>query len=170
MLSLRFDPKAIEFWAMRFGPGETESRIASEIVPRTKKQGFLTKEDLCAICEWNSSRPRALYRSNPEDYVRDVTRVSFSTRNERLRILVLTLLKGVSIPTGSVLLHFCAPDPYPILDRNSLWSLQAQPPHAYDFEFWWEYVQYTRKLAKQARVSMRVLDRALYQYAAENAA
>jgi hypothetical protein len=78
------------------------------------------------------------------------------------------LLKGVSLATASVLLHFCAPDPYPILDTNSLWSLQATPPRKFDFDFWWQYVQVTRKLAKQARVDMRTLDRALFQYAREN--
>jgi hypothetical protein len=170
MFKLRFEVNAIEFWSIRFGGSETEARILNEIAPRAKKKGYLDKQDFLTICEWNSSRPRALYRSNPEDDVREVTRVSFSTKHEKLRIQILTLLKGVSIPTGSVLLHFCAPAPYPILDSNSLWSVQATRPRAYDFEFWWEYVKYTRKLAQQARVSMRVLDRALYQYAVENSA
>lgn len=168
MFSLRFDPKAIEFWSSRFPDGPTALRIMNEIVPRTRQKGYLSKTDFVTICEWNSRRPRALYRSNSEDFIREITRVSFSTTHERVRVEVLTLLNGVSLATASVLLHFCAPDPYPILDTNSLWSLQATAPRKFDFEFWWQYVHATRKLAKQARVDMRTLDRALWQYAHEN--
>lgn len=168
MFSLRFDPNAIEFWAARYPDGPVGQRIMNEIVPRTRERGFLTKADFVTICEWNSRRPRARYRSNAEDFVREITRVSFSTKHERVRVEVLTLLNGVSLATASALLHFCAPDPYPILDINSLWSLQATPPSKFDFEFWWQYVRFTRKLAKQAKVDMRTLDRALWQYAREN--
>lgn len=168
MFSLRFDPRAIEYWASRFPDGPTAQRIMNEIVPRTRERGFLDKIDFVTICEWNSTRPRVLYRSNAEDFIREITRVSFSTAHERVRVEILTLLNGVSLATASVLLHFCAPAPYPILDTNSLWSLQATPPRKFDFEFWWMYVQATRKLAGQVKVDMRTLDRALWQYAHEN--
>ncbi|MBI4671629.1 MAG: hypothetical protein HY741_08175 [Chloroflexi bacterium] len=168
MFSLRFDPRAIEFWASRFPDGPTALRIMNEIAPRTRARGYLDKADFLTICEWNSTRPRKLYRANAPDFVREITRAAFATKHERVRIEVLMLLKGVSMATASVLLHFCSTDPYPILDVNSLWSLQAAPPRKYDFDFWWQYVQVTRKLAKQARVDMRTLDRALWQYAQEN--
>ncbi len=168
MFSFRFDPRAIEFWASRFPDGPTALRILNEIAPRTRTKGYLNKNDFVTICEWNSKRPRALYRSNAEDFIREITRASFATKHERVRVEVLTLLNGVSLATASVLLHFCAPDPYPILDIRSLWSMQATPPRKFDFDFWWRYVQATRKLAKQAKVDMRTLDRALWQYAVEN--
>ena len=41
MFSLRFDPKAIEFWASRFPDSPTTLRIMNEIAPRTRKQGAL---------------------------------------------------------------------------------------------------------------------------------
>ena len=170
MFSLRFDPNAIEFWAAQFGTSAATKQLEEKIAPRAKKKGYLDKADFVALCEWNSKRPRALYRANADDFIRAVTHTSFATKNERLRIEILTLLKGVSMPMGSVLLHFCSADPYPILDRMSLWSVQATSPSVYHFEFWWEYVQYTRKLAKEAHVTMRVLDRALWQYAASNQA
>lgn len=168
MFTLRFDPRAIEFWSARFGADSSATRFRNEIVPRVRERGYLIKTEFVTLCEWNSTRPRKLYRSNAEDFIREITRVSFATKHERVRVEVLTLLNGVSLATASVLLHFCAPDPYPILDQNSLWSVQATPPKKYDFEFWLAYVQYSRKLAKQAKVDMRTLDRALWQYAREN--
>ena len=37
----------------------------------------------------------------------------------------------------------------------------------YNFEFWNEYTQFCRKLASEAMVSMRELDRALWKYSKE---
>lgn len=168
MFTLRFDPKAIEYWASQFPDSPTTLRIMNEIAPRTRERGALSKADFLTIAEWNSPRPRTLFRSNTEDFIREVTRVSFATKHERVRVEVLTLLKGVSLGTASVLLHFCSADPYPIYDPMSLWSVQATPPGKFDFDFWWEYVISTRKLAQKAKVSMRVLDRALWEYARVN--
>lgn len=168
LFSLRFDPKAIEYWAAQFPDGPSTRRIMNEIVPRTRERGTLSKADFLTLCEWNSPRTRALCRSNAEDFIREITRVSFATKHERVRVETLTLLKGVSLGTASVLLHFCSTDLYPIYDPMSLWSLQTTPPIKFDFDFWWEYVLTTRKLAKRAKVTMRELDRALWEYARVN--
>lgn len=71
-------------------------------------------------------------------------------------------------PTASVLLHFGARDPYPILDFRALWSLGVKAPTSYDFELWWEYTCCCRKLARKSGVSMRILDRALWQFSKSN--
>ena len=66
------------------------------------------------------------------------------------------------MPTASVLLRLARPDPYPILYSRALWSLGIEkPPATYSFEFWQAYTRTCRSLAKQARVSMRTLDRAV---------
>lgn len=59
-------------------------------------------------------------------------------------------------------------DLYPILDYRALWSLGIDPPPAYDFPFWRAYTLACRELAAGAGVSMRDLDRALWQYSKEN--
>jgi hypothetical protein len=46
-------------------------------------------------------------------------------------------------------------------------QLGVKVPKKYDFEFWWAYVQFCRQLSKKCVVSMRVLDRALWQYSKE---
>jgi hypothetical protein len=67
------------------------------------------------------------------------------------------------------MLHFAHRDLYPILDFRALWSLgHEKPPAFYTFDFWWEYVQSCRARAKECGVSMRVLDRALWQFSKEN--
>ena len=89
----------------------------------------------------------------------------------RLRIGVLTLLDGVQMPTASVLLHLAHRDPYPIIDYRALWSLGVDaPPTPYSFAFWEAYTRACRSLARAANVSMRTLDRALWQYSKERQA
>ena len=57
---------------------------------------------------------------------------------------------------------------YPIIDYRALWSLGVTDPPPYTFDFWWAYTEHCRALAKKYRASMRVLDRALWQYSKEN--
>jgi len=60
-------------------------------------------------------------------------------------------------------------DPYPIMDLRVLWSLGAPSISAssiplYSFDLWWAFVQLCRTLSDESGLSMRGLDRALWQY------
>jgi hypothetical protein len=77
----------------------------------------------------------------------------------------LTDLRGISLPTATVLLHFGFDNRYPILNAPALWSLGYDEPPAYTLEFWQSFVEFCRELAAQQHVSLRTLDRALKQYA-----
>ena len=167
MFVLHFSSIQILTWAARYQyPGE--ELIALEIAPRIKEQGFLTAVDLTILCEWKSPRIRSRCAANDPDFVEVVSHTALSTPNERLRIESLTLLSGVGWPVASVILHWCHHDPYPILDFRALWSVGIETPPAYNFDFWWQYTQFCRRLAQQNDVSMRTLDRALWQYSKEN--
>lgn len=168
MFSLRFPVDEFSYWADRY-EYSLESEIVDEVAPRARSLGYFTRPDFLAICRWKSPRTKPHVEANPEAYIQEVTRVAFSTPSEQLRIEVLTLLKGVSWPTASVMLHLVHEDPYPLLDYRALWSLGIDtPPAQYDFGFWWDYTQYCRELANATGLSMRELDRALWQYSKEN--
>ena len=144
-------------------------RVENIIALCVKKRGFLTKPEFLELCRWKSPRSKHLVERNSVGFVEEVTRTALSTPEERLRIEVLTLLTGVGWPSASVLLHFAHVDPYPILDYRALWSLGIDHvPAAYDFDFWMAYTLFCRKLAAEVGVSMRQLDRALWQYSKEN--
>jgi hypothetical protein len=165
---LRFPSKHLLKWEECYRSEEGLEPILA-IGPKIKKQGFYTKEQLQAFCYWKSRRSKSRVARNPADYVESITYVALSTRSERLRIEILRLLSGVDWPSASVLLHFGHSDPYPILDFRALWSLGIEKPKSmYNFDAWWEYTKYCRKLAKQAGMSMREIDRALWQYSKEN--
>lgn len=166
MFKLRFRESQIERWAARNEDDGSDS-FASEVGPAARSRGHLTREEFCAICAWKSPRSKPLCASNSEELVQEATAMAFSAKSEELRIGALLVLRGVNWPTASVFLHFCSSDPYPVLDFRALWSLKAEQPSVYNFTFWWGYVEACRDLASRNRVSMRTLDRALWQYSKE---
>jgi hypothetical protein len=59
------------------------------------------------------------------------------------------------------------PDRYPILDVRALESLGVKPRSQYPLNFWLEYLDACRELAQLAGVSLRTLDKALWQHSKE---
>lgn len=168
MFRLRFNKKSISKWAGQY-PVQHDMEMEILIAPQASQRGYLLKPELEKLCYWKTPRSKRRVAGNPADYVEAVTRTALSTPNERLRIEVLLLLDGVSFPTASVILHFCHTDPYPILDFRALWSLGMDANSVpYNFELWKKYALFCRQLAQDAGVSMRELDRALWQYSASN--
>lgn len=166
----RFPASDVELWAAGYDTLQ-DSLIEQRVVPRIRALGYLSKVDFLALARWKSPRSQPRCAQNPEDYIRAVTQVALSTRNERLRIEALMLLEGVGWPTASVLLHFGHAEPYPILDVRALWSLGVRvAPDKYDFDLWWRYTECCRRLAARLNVTMRTLDRALWQYSKERQA
>jgi len=131
-------------------------------------QGQLNLAELIIVAGWKSERRLDLIRANPDNLVREITSFSFSAEYEESTIGALLILQGVSFPTASAILHFCVDDSYPILDFRALWSLGIEKPNLYTTSFWLDYLETCRSIAKQHEVSVRELDKALWQYSSEN--
>ena len=152
------------------------SRLAAKYaVPRQEEEllalretvqavGYLTKPQLRLLAYWKSPRSAGHVEKNSDSFIKEITRFALSSSDERARIEALTLLNGVLWPSASVVLHIFHADPYPILDFRALESLGTEVPNQYTFDFWFSYVGFCRRLAKQNRLTMRVLDRALWQH------
>jgi hypothetical protein len=167
---IRFDPAEIPALAARFRTGESDAALERDVAAAARAQGYLTRPQLLRVCEWKSPRSRPRCQRNDAALVEETTRLALGAASERLRIGLLLLLDGVAYPTASVILHFCHRDRYPILDVRALWSVGAeagQREGGYSFDFWQAYVDYTRELAERQGVTMRVLDRALWQFSLE---
>ncbi len=163
---LRFPRSAIEKWAGQYSD-PVDAEIENVVAPAARRQGFLTREQFLAIAEWKTARSRSRCRKNDDGFVREVTRAALASKDERFKIEALRLLDGVEWPTASVILHFCDKGRYPILDVRALWSLGIVRPPAVGFRVWMEYTEFLRGIAADAGVSMRMLDRALWQYSKE---
>lgn len=168
MFTLRFDPNEIPFWASRY-PIHTDYEVETIIAPQVRDRGYFTKAELAVVCYWKTPRSRPLIITNSEESVENITRLALSSADERQRMEALLGLIGVGWPTASVLLHFGFWNRYPIHDYRALWSLGVEESEKlHRFSFWQEYTDFCRQLAGDTRVSLRTLDRALWQYSREN--
>lgn len=140
---------------------EGDDKLSSRI-KKAVKRGNMTRADLIAVAKWKwrGGRTRQLVGQNTEKEVREITGVSYSASSERLRIGSLLALHGVSWPMASVILHFSFPEKYPILDVRAMNTVHGST--IYTFDRWLEYVSLCRQTAKTMKVTMRVLDRALW--------
>jgi len=151
---------------------ENESILENEIFESIKGMGspplFLTKDILLCIAEWKAARVKGYVMKNDEQYVKEVTQVSLSTKNEKLKIEILTLLNGVQIRMASTILFFCFPEQYTVMDYRAWDSLKAlnkiNGEIGDTFECWLKYNEICREIAKQNSVSLRKLDKALWQF------
>lgn len=86
---------------------EKEYRLEIKIFKSIKGMGSpplsLTKEILLYIVEWKAARVKGYVNKNDEQYVKEVTQVSLSTKNEKPKIEILTLLNGVQIRMTSTI-------------------------------------------------------------------
>jgi len=172
-MKLQFDPSEISCWSKRYvdemaHEKETTDKIIHEVIPSYKSKEYLTQEEFLIVCHWKSPRTEPRCKSNDEEYIKDVSALSLTTKSEHLKIHVWTLLDGVSWRTASVFLHFTYPDKYPILDYRALWSIQEEMPTKNIYEFWEKYRDFCKDQAKKAGVSMRELDQALWMYSKQN--
>jgi len=176
-LSLRFPKAELPQWARRYSYADDERILKAGARARTA--GYFTRDDFVEVCDWKTrGRPRRHYTQNSEEDIRRVTAQAFASTDEptRLWALVAPNLKGVQMPTASVLLHLAVVDPtspatagkaYPIIDFRALWSLNCDK-RGDTFLFWWRFVETCRVLATEAGLSMRDLDRALWEYSNQN--
>jgi hypothetical protein len=167
MMTLRFNEAELRPLSHRYSPSIGESELI-KMKPSIGANGYISPKQLFAIARWKSPRSAGTIHNNSAGFIREITSISLTTKDERMRIEVLTVLDGVSWPTASVILHFFHPRRYPILDVRSLWSLTSEPPSQYYYSFWWEFVQFNRTLSSTNRIDMRQLDRALWQYSFEH--
>ena len=163
---MRFDKSKISYWANRYSYDDDE--LESEIGPTVRGRGYYKYAELKTLCKWKAPRSIRHCEENEPEYVETVTRAALSSTNEQFRIQALTVLNGVHWPTASVILHFGSSDRYPVLDFRALWSLSKPQPLQYKFSLWWSYTEFCRALADECAISMRTLDRALWQYSKEN--
>ena len=164
---LQFPASEIEALASRFGYADDMRLLAAGAAIRAR--GHYTREEFIEVCGWKTARSRPKVASNTEAAVVDATRRALATADEGARMNALLELEGVGVPTASTLLYVAFPDDYPILDVRALESLGVKPRSQYPVSFWLDYLRACRGLAHRCGVSIRTLDKALWQHSKERA-
>jgi hypothetical protein len=164
---LQFPANQIESLASRFPPLD-ESRLLA-VGAAARRRGHYTRREFIEICAWKSVRSRPTVAANSAARVARTTARTFAAHDEVSRMTTLLELHGVGMPTASTLLYSAFPDDYPILDVRALESLGVTSRGHYSVGFWLQYLDTCRALARSHGVTLRTLDKALWQYSKEKA-
>ena len=88
------------------------------------------------MCRWKTPRSAPLVALNGADAVESSTRAALGeAASDRERVKELQSLRGVGLPTASVLLHLVHPERYPILDVRALHALGV-PARSHSYRLW----------------------------------
>lgn len=162
---LQFPIEHVPVLAARFPAMDETPGLALGAAVRAR--GHYTRAEFIEVCGWKTVRSRPKVAANSEPAVVDATGRALSAADEATRISALLELAGVGVPTASTLLYFVFPDDYPILDVRALESLGVKPRSVYPVGFWLAYLSACRALARRAGVTIRTLDKALWQHSKE---
>jgi hypothetical protein len=167
--ALQFDIEEVPALAARFSyPKPDDHCLAAGAAARAR--GHFTADESLLICAWKTERSRRRVASNTETAIELATGRAIRIKDEAKRMEALTGLHGVGVPTGSALLYFAFPNDYPILDVRALESLGQKARTVYPIEYWLDYLLACRRIAGEAGVPIRTLDKALWQASKENGA
>lgn len=162
---IQFPIEEIPALAARFPTMDETPGLALGAIVRAR--GHYTRAEFIEVCGWKTVRSRPKVAANSRAAVVDATGRALRTADEAARIAALLELEGVGVPTASTLLYFVFPDDYPILDVRALESLGARSRSVYPISFWLGYLSACRRLSRRAGVSLRTLDKALWQHSKE---
>jgi hypothetical protein len=162
---IQFAPEQVPELAARFPGGDDSACESAGAAARAR--GYYRRREFVLVCAWKTVRSTPKVAANGDAAVRAATRRALSAPDETARMQALLALNGVGVPTASTLLYFAFPALYPILDVRALESLGVKPRSQYPISFWLGYLEACRALAAQCQVSIRTLDKALWQWSKE---
>ena len=163
---LRFSRQDIRELSARYSYADDSSAVAAG--RRANLAGKFEYDDFLVACDWKLPRGKSRFRLNSPEQVAERTEAALATATARERIGYLRALYFVNWHVASFLLHIAHTDPYPILSQPTLWALGFDLPPVSSFELWLKYTQVCRAIASAAKVDMRTLDRAMWQFAKKN--
>lgn len=150
---------------------DTTPLIAS--LRHVRETGYFTRVEFLSMCKWKEPRQRRRqdWTANTEDQVQALSGQSLRAPDEARRILHLCRLRGVGIPLASALLTLVDPERYGVIDIR-VWQLLALYQEVdYDLDgralkvlHWLDYLDRIRLWAGEFNVSVRAIERTLFQH------
>jgi hypothetical protein len=161
---LQLKPADIPRLAKRYGPQHDDEALAAG---QRIRGGEFTRKNLSAIFEWKTKgRGRSRLSHNTDDEIADALTLAVNAKTERAAVAVLIGLHGVHVPVASSILTAIKPERYTVIDFRALEALGSQSEDR-SVNFYLAYLDFCRQLANTHRITLRDLDRALWQWSDE---
>lgn len=150
-----------------FEDGKTHQLF--EKIGDIKEQGFVTKEQAIQILKWKSPRPLRHYETNSDKDFREISKLAFESKEEKVRMHILTALNGVNYPAASAILMFYDRTQYPIIDirvwkqlyKAGLVTTNARG-QGFRLKEWEKYLEIIRAFAKSTNLTARQVEKRLF--------
>jgi hypothetical protein len=150
-----------------------------ELGAKIRKNQALSLKDLQSVVEWKyKSEPEKLQRAqesvarNDEEKVQRITSQTFNvpTADDTYRLNCLATLEGVSPVIASIILTFFDPHNYGMFEQG-VWKglLGNPPPGLFTPQNYLRLLAAMRKTANKHNLDARIIDKALYKKAADEA-
>jgi hypothetical protein len=167
LFTLKFNAEDIPALADRYGPEQDDRALAAGSRIRG---GECTRKNLSEIFEWKTrGRGRSRLLRNSDDEISDALRLAIAAQTERAAIVVLTGLAGVDVPVASAIMTAIDPERYTVIDFRALQSLGIETANR-SLNLYLAYLRACRRIADDNGVTLRNLDRALWQWSSEQSA
>ena len=138
---------------------------------RVRRAGEFGRRDFLTMCRWKSPRALLHYRRHSPATVRRVSRAVLATRDEARRMMLLTALKGVSVPTASAILTLLEPRRYGVLDirvwqlLHTVGAVRSRPQgRGFGVPQWLEFLTLIRAEARALGLTARAVEWMLFGY------
>jgi hypothetical protein len=165
--TLQFKPAEITGLAERYGYESDNDALAAGTQIRTGNHG---RQNLITIFEWKTKgRGRSRLRKNSDGEIADALNLASLAKTERAAVAVLLGLQGVHVPVASAILTAIYPKRYTVIDFRALEALGCESKDR-SVNFYLAYLKACRQLASEHDVTLRKLDRALWQWSSERSA
>lgn len=161
---LKFNPTRIPKLVNDYNPSDDLTALKAG---KAIRSGAYTLRDVEEIFRWKT-KGRGISRlcSNTEAEIRDALTLATAAKTERAAMSVLRGLQGVDTPVASAFLMAIDPKRYTVIDFRALEALGYEGGDR-SVNLYLNYLNTCRELAKKHKVSLRDLDRALWQWSRE---
>src|SRR5208337_2659503 len=166
LFQLQFDPSKVEEIASRYSFKEDVDPLEAGKEIRIGKH---TRENIQRIFEWKTKgRGRSRLDKNSDQDIADALSLATKGKSDRAAVAVLMGLNGVQVPVASAILTAIDPEHFTVIDFRALEALGVTTANM-TINYYLEYLDACRGLARENKVTLRTLDRALWQWSKERA-
>jgi len=102
--------------------GRLEFEIYNNIGPLIKQRGYLLRDEFLTIGEWFNAMHIHQYQKNDENRIILITKESFQSKNEEIKLHSLVLLAGIGYSAATCILSVVYPNKYLIFDPR-VWQM-----------------------------------------------
>ena len=150
-------------FASRYAVHEDEPALEAG---RRIKAGDCSRVHLQTIYKWKANdRGKSRLDRNSDAQIEDALWLAVLAKEPRSGVAVLMGLYGVNTPVASAIATVIYPSRYTIIDFRALQALGSSDPDR-SIPFYLEYLRFCTGLADEWGMSLRSLDRALWQWSA----